>query len=337
MSSDSVEVRAAAPASIGPGRFSSSIRVTRRGVQIALGVIWLIDGVLQFQSYMYTHAFLAQVVQPTAVGQPAFIADPIMTMARFYGHDQVLWNTLAGELQCAIGLGLIASRRTVRAALMVSFVWAPFVWWLGEGFGTLFSGAPVSPLMGAPGAVIVYGLIGLLVWPKDLAAESQAVDGGLLGRRGGRLLWSLLWLEAAVLWFLNVDRSRTAIHDQIAGMASASPSWLAEAQRSLANSLQGHGVVIATILGIASIVIAVGVWTPALRGALALGALLALAYWIFGQSLGGPFWIGSATDVNTGPLLVLLAVAVMAQSSAAREPAREAAAARPPDRSVVAA
>jgi hypothetical protein len=313
----------------------SSIRVTRRGVQIALGVIWLIDGVLQFQSYMYTHAFLAQVVEPTAVGQPAFIADPIITMARFYGHDQVLWNTLAGELQCAIGLGLIVSRRTVRAALIVSFVWAPFVWWLGEGFGTLFSGAPVSPLMGAPGAVIVYGLIGLLLWPRDLAGESEALDGGLLGRRGGRLVWSAIWLEAAVLWFLNVDRSRSAIHDQISGMASASPSWLAGAQHSVANALAGHGVLIATILGIASILIALGVWTPVLRGALALGALLALAYWIFGQSLGGPFWSGSATDVNTGPLLVLLAVTVMAQSTTAREPAREAAAARPPDRAVV--
>jgi hypothetical protein len=337
MSSDSIEVRAAAPASSGIGRWLGSIRVTRRSVQIALGVIWLIDGVLQFQSYMYTHAFLAQVVEPTALGQPAFIADPIMTLARFYGHDQALWNTLAGELQCAIGLGLIVSRRTVRAALIVSFVWAPFVWWFGEGFGTLFSGAPVSPLMGAPGAVIVYGLIGLLVWPKDRSGEAQAVDGGLLGRRGARLVWSLLWLEAAVLWFLNVDRSRSAIHDQISSMASASPSWLAGPQNSVANAFQGHGVVTATVLGVASIVIALGVWTPALRGALALGALLALAYWIFGQSLGGPFWVGSATDVNTGPLLVLLAVTVMAQSSAAREPARAAAAARPPDRAVVAA
>ncbi len=107
----------------------------------------------------------AEVIEPTATGQPGFISDPILTLAHFYGHDLTLWNTLAAEIQCAIGLGLILSRRTVRPALLVSFAWAFVVWWFGEGFGTILSGAPVSPLMGAPGAVLVYGLIGLLVWP----------------------------------------------------------------------------------------------------------------------------------------------------------------------------
>jgi hypothetical protein len=296
-----------------------SVRVTRRGIQVVLGCIWLLDGLLQFQSYMYSHAFLAQVVEPTAVGSPSFIGGPILTMAHFYGYDMALWNTLAAEIQCAIGLGLIVSRRLVRPALLVSFGWAFWVWWMGEGFGMIFSSTPVSPLMGAPGAVLVYGLIGLLVWPRDVSGESSTIDGGLLGRYGGRAAWSVLWLEAAVLWFLNVDRSATAIHDQISGMASAAPSWLAGAQNSVADAAQGHGVAIATVLAIASIVIALGVWTPARRWLLGCGALLSLAYWIFGQSLGGRCWGGAATDLNTGPLLALLAVALMAQRRAAPE------------------
>jgi hypothetical protein len=172
--------------------------------------------------------------------------------------------------------------------------------------------------MGAPGAVLVYGLIGLLVWPKRDAGEGSEAGGGLLGRRGGRAVWSVLWLEAAVLWFLNVDRSKTAIHDQISGMASASPHWLATFQNSVANSAQGHGVAIATLLGIASIVIALGVWTRLRPGVLAIGGLLSLAYWVLGQNLGGPFWIGNATDVNAGPLFALLALTVIAQPSSAR-------------------
>jgi len=305
-------------------------RPTRRGIQVALGVIWLIDGVLQFQAFMYSHAFITSVLEAQAPGQPAFIGDPIMTFARFYSHDQALWNTLAGEIQCAIGLGLITSRRTVRPALAVSFVWAFIVWWFGEGFGPLFNGAPTSPLMGAPGAVLIYGLIGALVWPRRDCAGGAAVDGGLLGRRGGRLVWSALWLEAAVLWFLNVNDSRTAIHDQIAGMASGSPSWLAGAQSSVASSAQGHGVLIAAVLGIASIVIALGAWAPRplALGAFALGAALALAYWVFGQSLGGPFWAGAATDVNSGPLFALLAVTVVAQPSGALEAVRDRATTR---------
>jgi len=316
----------------------SHIRLTRRGIQIALGCIWLLDGLLQFQSYMYTHDFISQVILPTAQSQPGVISDPITTIGNFYGRDLTLWNTIAAEIQCAIGLGLIVSRRTVRPALLLSFGWAVCVWWFGEGLGTILSGAPVSPLMGAPGAVIVYGLIGLLVWPRrGEDVDGAPVDGGLLGRHGGEIVWSVLWGEAAVLWFLNVNRSKTAIHDQISGMASASPHWLASPLNSVANSSQGHGVAIATLLGIVSIIIAVGVWTPARPAVLAAGLALSLAYWVFGQSLGGPFWAGQATDVNAGPLFALLALTVFAQPRAVPQTTSDMAAARPPGHAVATA
>ena len=144
---------------------NARFRVTTRGIQITLGLVWLLDGLFQFKSFMYTHGFVTQILQPAAAGQPAFIGDPIKTVASFYGHDLTLWNTLSAEIQCAIGLGLMLSRRTVKPALLVSFGWAPVVWWFGEGFGGLTSHTEPSPLMGAPGAVIVYALIGLLVWP----------------------------------------------------------------------------------------------------------------------------------------------------------------------------
>jgi hypothetical protein len=305
-------------------RLLGGARVTRRGIQIALGVIWLIDGLLQFQSYMYSHAFVTGVLEASAAGQPSFIHDSIFTFARFYSHDITLWNTLAAEIQCAIGLGLIVSRRTVRAALVVSLFWCAVVWWFGEGFAGIFGSSPVSPLMGAPGAVLLYGVIGLLVWPRSADGdESEALDGGLLGRYGGRAVWTLLWIEAGVLWLLSVNRSRNSIHDQIAGMAAAAPAWLAGAMKSLANTTQGHGVLIATILGVASFVIALVVWTPGRPAVLVLGAMLSLGYWVFGQSLGGPFWGGAATDLGSGPLIVLLAVAVLGEPSAPplREPA----------------
>jgi hypothetical protein len=290
---------------------AARLRITRRGVQITLGCIWLLVGLLQFQSFMYTPAFLTTIVEPTAVGSPSFIASPILTMAHFYGHDEALWNTLAGEIQCAIGLGLILSRRTVRPALFVSFFWSFWVWWMGEGFGMVFSGTPVSPLMGAPGAVLLYGLIGLLVWPTGREGERSAADGGPIGDGGGRIVWSLLWVEAAYLWLLNVNRAKNAINGQLLGMASGAPHPLAAWETSVANATKGSGETLAVVLAIVSVAIAAGVWSRLRAVALSAGIVLSLAYWVLGQSLGGPFWVGNATDVNSGPLFVLLAVTLM--------------------------
>ncbi|HEY2438460.1 MAG TPA: hypothetical protein VGH93_14860, partial [Solirubrobacteraceae bacterium] len=297
---------------------------TRHAVQVALGCLWLLDGLLQFQSYMYGHGFVSQVLEANATGQPSLIGGPIVTLAHLYASDQPVWNTLAAVTQCAIGLGLVAGGRAVRPALLASFAWGFSIWWFGEGFGLLFSGAPVSPLMGAPGAVLLYVLVGVLVWPTGGESDRSVAAGGLLGVRGGRIVWSALWLEACSLWLLDVNRAPNAIHDQLLGMASSAPPLLASWQRSVATVTQGHGEAVAVGLAVASLAIGAGVWRRGLRNAaLASGALLALAYWVLGQSLGGPFWGGTATDVNSGPALVLLALAlaVAPHGSTARRPA----------------
>jgi hypothetical protein len=284
--------------------------VSARGVQVALGLVWLLDGLLQFKSFMFTHAIVTEVFEPAIHGQPAFIGDPMRTFARFYGRDLTLWNSLAGEIQVAIGLGLMSGRRLLKPALAVSFAWALVVWWLGEGFGGLTSNTLPSPLMGAPGAVILYAIVGLLVWPTDRHEGRSPAALGPLGERGGLYFWSGLWAMSAGLWLANVNRAKEATHDMIAEMAEASPHWLAGIQDPLAKHTAGHGSTIAIVLAIVSLAVAVGVWTPLRWPALAVGIVLSLAYWLYGQSLGGPFWVQSATDVSTGPLFVLLAVAL---------------------------
>jgi hypothetical protein len=267
--------------------------VTARGVQIALGLIWLLDGLFQFQSFMFTHGIVTEVFEPAMHGQPSFIGEPMRTMDDFYGRDLTLWNSLSGEIQIAIGLGLMCGKRLLKPALAVSFAWALYVWWFGEGFGGLTSNTLPSPLMGAPGAVILYAFV------------------GMLGDRGGLYLWSGLWTISAGLWLANVNRAKEATHGMIAEMAEASPHWLARIQDSLAKHTAGHGGTIAIALAVVSLALAVGVWTPLRWPALAIGIALSLAYWLYGQDLGGPFWAESATDVNAGPLFVLLAVTLL--------------------------
>ena len=321
-------------------------RVTTRGVQIALGVIWLCVGLFQFKSFMYTHGIISEVFAPAAERQWSWVGSSMNAIDAFYGRDLTLWNTLAAEIQCAIGLGLIVSRRTVKPALALSFVWAPLVWWFGEGFGGLTSNTLPAPLMGAPGAVIVYAIVGLLVWPTEGVARARSGDGagsddraglggaagpgswvsrsaaaaGPLGDRGGLAIWSGLWALSAALWLVNVNRAKGATSEMIKSMAEASPHWLAKIQNWAVHHAQGHGTTIAVVLAVVSVLVAVCVWVPALRWpALWVGIVLSLAYWLFGQSIGGPFWVEGATDFNTGPLFVLLAVALFPAAQRVRE------------------
>jgi hypothetical protein len=283
--------------------------ITRGGLRITLGLIWLLDGALQFQSFMYSKSFLKEVIEPSAEGQPSWIGHPILSAAHFVGHDLTLWNTLFALVQVGIGLGLIF-RRTARPALLASFGWALVVWWFGEGFGMIPMGM-ASPLTGAPGAVLLYGLIGLLVWPTEEAERDGASAGaGLIGERGGLIVWSLLWAGATALWCLSVNRTAGATSEALKAASGNSMHWLANVQGSLAASSAGHGETIAVVLAILSLVIAVGVWTRLRSEALLLGALLSIAYWALGQSLGG-LTTGKATDPNAGPLFVLLALALL--------------------------
>ncbi len=322
MTSDRANALTASTASV---RFGGRPLITARGIQIALGVIWLLVGLLQFQSFMYTHGLITEVFGPAAEKQWSIVGGPMKTINAFYGHDLTLWNTLAAEIQCAIGLGLIISKKTVKAALALSFAWAPAVWWFGEGFGGLTSNTLPSPLMGAPGAVILYAIIGLLVWPTKKREGCSPADMGPLGDKGGLWAWSGLWALSGGLWLVNVNRASDATHEMIKGMAEASPHWLAKIQDSIGNHTAGHGSTIAIVLAIVSVVVALGVWWVPLRwSALTVGIVVSLSYWVLGQSLGGPFWVGNATDVNAGPLFVLLAVALfpVAQVASSSQRAR---------------
>jgi hypothetical protein len=284
--------------------------VTTRGIQIALGLVWLLDGLFQFKSFMFTHNIVSEVFEPAMHGQPAIVGDPMRTLDDFYGRDLTLWNSLSGEIQIAVGLALMSTKRLVKPALTVSFAWAIYVWWFGEGFGGLTSNTMPSPLMGAPGAVILYAIIGLLVWPTGKHEGRSPSALGPIGDRGGLWLWSGLWVLSAGLWLANVNRAKDATHGMIAEMAEASPHWLASVQDSLARHTVDHGTTIAVVLSVVSLVVAIGVWTPLRWPALAIGIVLSLAYWLYGQDLGGPFWSEGATDFNAGPLFVLLAFAL---------------------------
>ena len=46
----------------------------RRGLQVCLGLVWLLDAALQYQPFMFGPFFVTQVIQPSTAGNPAIVA-----------------------------------------------------------------------------------------------------------------------------------------------------------------------------------------------------------------------------------------------------------------------
>lgn len=280
----------------------------RRVLQLALAGIWVLDGVLQYQSAMFTRAF-GQMLGATAAGNPAVIAAPIRWDAHLVEHHTATLNAVFATIQLLIGLG-IACRPTIRFALGASIAWSLAVWWLGEGFGGVLSGA-ANPVGGAPGAVILYALLAILLWPADRAGRPPAFTAArAVGAPVAWALWFVLWASLTYFALTPANRAPQALHDMIAGMASGEPRWLAALDRSAAALVAHQGLAASIALAVAFGLIAVGVCLPArvARGTLVLALLVAAVLWVVGQALGGML-SGSATDPNSGLLLALLALA----------------------------
>ncbi len=298
-----------------PGSSHFARRTTRRRLkteasrklQLALGVIWLIDGALQLQPFMFGRSFVTQIIVPNEVDQPRVIAASIRLIAHVIEPRVALFNLLAITIQLLIGVGLMY-RPTVKAALLTSFGWSLGVWWMGEGLGGLLTGH-ASPLTGAPGAALLYLLVGLIAWPRDDSLTATTEGGGVLGVRAARGAWTLLWLGSAALWLLPVNRAGAAVHDAIANAPSGA-RWLTSIQATFAAAASGHGLTIAvTAAGLSAGIGVAVLFARGAKPALVLSTAIGLVWFVVGQGMGG-ILTGSGTDPGTGPLIILLSIAI---------------------------
>jgi uncharacterized membrane protein len=284
----------------------------RRGLQLALGVIWLLDAALQYQPYMFTRAFPDQRLAPVGPGNPGWVAHPVHWVAHLTASHVVILDAVFATVQLLIALGLF-TRPTVRIALAGSVIWSLGIWWLGEGLGGLLV-APQSPIAGAPGVAPLYAVISILIWPRDDTGRPTADPTASvaftspLRRVGSRLVWLALWGGFAVESLQAVNRAPSALHDMIAGMADGEPGWLRAIDRHSANVLAHHGTEISVVLAIVFALIALAIFgdVRVVRVGLVVAAVLAALIWVVGENIG-EIATGKATDPNTGLVLILLA------------------------------
>ena len=202
------------------------MRITRRTLQLGLAVLWLLDGALQCQRFMFTRAFARTALAPAGAGQPAFVAHSVHWASSIVLAHPVLTNSGFAAIQLAIGLGLCV-RRSVRWALAGSVVWGVAVWWLGEGLGGLTTGETL--LTGAPGAALLYAVIALIAWPSRDGGSSASPS------RLAIPAWVALWIGGAGLQIAAGNNTGQSITMMFHDAGTDNPGWITRIDDHLAH------------------------------------------------------------------------------------------------------
>jgi hypothetical protein len=300
-----------------PRTIADRLHVTPRTLRLALGAIWILDGLLKFQPHLFKPSFISNVIRPMAISQPTIIGSTISHMANFLSHEATMWVAIFGLIEIGIGLGIMFER-TVKRALVTSFIWGAGVFLFGEGLGMVLTGH-TSPLLGAPGAVCFYILFGIIVWPKAdpapdtvrFGVDSSAAGRGVFGGTGAMVVWAAIWVFEAILWMLPFNRTGNAISSQMTTASIGEPGWYAHFLGSFGHAFMGAGVWVAVLLAAASMVIALGPFVsnrPQFYVGLGIG--LALLYWVTGEALG-ELLTGGGTDPNNGLIVALIGLSML--------------------------
>jgi hypothetical protein len=292
-----------------------AMRLSRRSLQVALGLLWLLDGALQLQPVMFTRRFASDIIAPAGQGQPAAVHFFVSTSAAVIHAHPLALDAAFASVQLLLGAGLLY-RRTARVALAGSILWALGVWLFGEGLGgVLGSGATI--LTGAPGAVVFYALLGAAAWDRPGDGRALPPSPILIPA------WAATWFGLGALELLPGSRSGRSIAADLTANVGALPSSLAGLSREMASSAEHAGTVPGALIAACCVLIGIlGLRAGRWRVIAAIGAvLLGLGTWIFAEAFG-TIGSGLATDPNSGPLLVLFALALWSLDSWHRAPAR---------------
>jgi cytochrome oxidase Cu insertion factor (SCO1/SenC/PrrC family) len=307
---------------------------SRKFLRIGFGVLWIFDGLLQAQPRM-AGGLSSQVIEPIASASPGWVQNVVNFGGTIWTYHPVQAAAAAVWIQIGLGVWLIASATgwSSRLAGLASAGWGLVVWVFGEAFGGVFAPG-LTWLSGAPGAVMLYVVVGALI---ALPLRAWA------GPRLGRLLLAgtgVFWVGMALLQVLPGNgfwRGGGAMTDMVSSMANVTqPHAQAAMLAAFASFITANAVMVNLVVIIALTalgVVFISGRPRLLRVAVPIATVFCAAVWVLVQDFGFPGGLG--TDPNSMVPWVLLlwggyfAVAERAAVTAADESPVPATAPRP--------
>jgi hypothetical protein len=303
--------------------------LSRKALQRVLGLLWLIDGLLQVQPQMFSMNMVNGVMKPMLEGQPGLIEPALQFIVTQTTLHLIAVNLLITIVQVFLGLGfLFLPERWVKELVVASIVWSFIVWFGGEGMSMLFTGT-ASILSGAPGAVLLYPLLGLAIWPRKqfdasaVDATRKAGDDGLISRRLLRWILSGFWFFAALLqlqptWWQPGQISQAI--GAMVGQGGLNSVLVDPILQQLSNATANIEIPLNIALIIVFLALGIGLAVfkeERLRPFLAASIVVSVLFWYIAQAFG-MILTGMATDFNSGLLVVVIALACWPKGKAPR-------------------
>lgn len=284
---------------------ASSLRVSRRELRVGLALLWLSAAALQAQPVMFTHGLTRGVLRPAAAGQPTAVAVVIRLAAAIVAAHPAATNAVFAAVQALLGAALLRER-SARPALIASAAWGVGVWALGEGLGGLLTGK-ASVFTGSPGPALLYAILAAVAWPGRRNRQAREPLPPWTP-----VAWTAVWVLIVIFGPWPGQSAGSLLRGQLTASAAELPASLASALKVAASTANHHPIppIIALVLAEAFIALGALAMGRMRNAAVATGAALALLAWLT-QAFGGVA-SGHATDVGSGPPLILLALAVWA-------------------------
>jgi cytochrome oxidase Cu insertion factor (SCO1/SenC/PrrC family) len=297
------------------GRWDFAEPPARRIVRIGFGLLWVFDGLLQLQSSMPL-GLPSSVIQPAASTSPSWVQHLVNSGLTIWTLHPVGAAAATVWIQVGLGLWLLVAPRGMwsRVGGLASVGWGLVVWAFGEAFGGIFAPG-LTWLFGAPGAVLLYCVGGLLVALPDRAYATARL-GRLVTTLGGVFFLGMSLLQAwpgRGFWQgrLHGGAQVGTLTGMVAAMAKTSqPGFLGSWVSSFGGFDAAHGWAVNLFVVVTMAAIGIALCTGRRRvvgPAILAAVVLCLADWVLIEDLG--FLGGTGTDVNNALPTALLLVA----------------------------
>ncbi len=276
-----------------------------RFLLVGLGILWIMDGILQMQPGMFTRGFVTNVLSPVMSGQPSWVVSLMQEGIHLWMQMFSVSNMISTLIQLLIGVLLLCAKGTVRIiGLYLSLLWALIVWAFAEGFGGIFAGSPTI-LTGAPGSALFYAIASILLLLPSYIWSTELIRRFVRYLGSAYLLLATLWQALPSSGYFQ-SANLAGIFTQASQLAPQ-PGFLVAALSSMAYVAAQHTIIFNIVFSSLLAIIAV-LWFAWNRSFITLLIALALCFaiWLFGQDFG--IFGGFATDVNSAPIFGLLLI-----------------------------